>query len=164
METVSTTPKKVFKIILNSADTTSWSGILYNANYPVNMNNIIRDIEDYNKVYGLTFSLKGFEDGGIWDDSYYALRLNLGNKVIPILPTNNQIYSGSLFNNCYQGRTNKFWETRPIDNTPVYYRDIQNINNISFTIWDFQYNRVYVPETTGTVPKNYICVITLTEL
>ncbi len=43
--------KKSFKIFLDSNNTNSWTGNLYNVTYSINLNTIITNSDDLNKYY-----------------------------------------------------------------------------------------------------------------
>ena len=158
-------PKKIFKVNLVSTDTTSWSGALYNASYFVDMKSIVRDIEDYKKAYKMTFSFKGIEDANILTTEIYAIHIDMA-KAVPITQytITNRLYTGMLGQDAWLGRGVGYFSTKPDDNDPVYYTNIQNIDTISIRVFRVNANSQYVPATSGTTPKNYFCQICFEEV
>lgn len=158
-------PKKIYKVNLVSSDTTSWTGVLYNASYLVDMKSIVRDVEDYKKAYKMTFSFKGLEDANILATEIYAIHIDMA-KAVPITQytTTNRLYTGLLSQDAWLGRGIPYFSTKPDDNDPTYYTNIQNIDTISIRVFRVNANTQYVPATTGTTPKNYFCQICFEEV
>lgn len=158
-------PKKIYKVNLLSSDTASWSGSLYNATYTVDMRSIVRDVEDYKKAYKMTFAMKGFEDANILTTEVYAIHIDMS-KAVPItqFSTTNRLYTGILNTDAWFGRGILYWSTKPDDNDPTFYSDIQNIDTISIRVFRVNANAQYVPSTSGTTPKNYFVELAFEEL
>lgn len=164
MDIVKTATKKIFKVNLVSSDTTSFEGGLYNASYIVNMRSIVRDPEDYKKSYKMTFSFKGLEDANILTTEIYAIHIDMAKAVaITQYTTTNRLYTGLLGQDAWLGRGIGYFSTKPDDNDPVLYTDIQNIDRIGIRVFSVNANTNYVPATTGTTPKNYFCQICFEE-
>jgi hypothetical protein len=162
--------KKNFKIILNSFDITSYTTIgnnIYNAVFPVDLKAIIRDPNDYKKSYNLTFSFQSIEDGNISYANTYAVYINM-NKDINTMQNNNNNnfnkYTGILkFESPGSGRSINRFLTAPVDNPPVFYNSIENINQINIRVTNLASNVTYV--SSGTAPiRYYICVLCFTEV
>lgn len=165
MDIVKIAPKKIYKVNLVSSDTTSWSGSLYNASYTVNMRSIVRDVADYGKAYKMTFSFKGFEDANILTTEIYGIHLDMAKAISTTqFTTTNRLYTGILSQSAWLGRGIPYFDTRPDDNDPTYYTDIQNIDNISVRVFRVVANAQYVPSTSATTPKNYFCQIAFEEV
>lgn len=166
-------PKKSFKVNLISADTTSWSGTsLYNhATYPVNMRAIVRDVADYQKKYKMTFKFitGASTTNSVWNDEVFLIELDF-RKGVAIAQNDKSMftYSGNL--NGYMNVTasgtysagNGYFDTKPKDNAPMYLENIQDIDNITLSVYGIEYARYFPPNTTGTL--NYVCVVTFTEV
>lgn len=164
---MNTKPKKSFKINLISADTASWTGTgLYNnATYSVNMRSIVRDPEDYKKKYKMTFTFKSgrITTAGI---GLNIMGLDLDfRKGLPIEQHDKSLYTYSGFINGYivpKGTayltTDIYLNSIPKDNQPVYFDNIQDIDNISVSLVTLQGGAIF----TGTI--NYMIVITFTEI
>jgi hypothetical protein len=158
-------PKKIYKVNLLSSDTTSWTGSLYNATYLVDMKTIVKDIADYGKAYKMTFAMKGFEDANILTTEIYAIHIDMG-KAVPITQfhTTNRLYTGILNADAWFGRGILYFSTKPDDNDPTYYSDIQNIDRINIRVFSVNANAQYVPASSGTQPKNYFLELAFEEL
>lgn len=164
MDIVKTSPKKIFKVNLVSTDTTSWTGSLYNASYLVNMRSIVRDPEDYKKAYKMTFAMKGLEDANILTTEIYAIHIDMA-KAVPITQytQTNRLYTGILSQDAWLGRGIGYFSTKPDDNDPTYYTNIQNIDSIGIRVFNVNANTQYTPATSGTTPKNYFIEIAFEE-
>ena len=166
-------PKKTFKVNLISSDTASWSGTsLYNhATYRINMRSIIRDYEDYKKAYNMTFAFKTGQSttSSIWNDAVFLIELDF-RKGVPIAQKDKSsfTYSGMLNATSYLTATdtytsgNGYFDTKPDDNQPCYMENIQDIDNITLSVWEIQSGRYFPPNNTGTL--DYMCVVTFTEI
>jgi hypothetical protein len=165
-----TKPKKSFKINLISADTASWSGTnsSTNATYRVNMRSIVRDPEDYKKKYKMTFAFKTTRNNTAGAGSFNGTILGLDldfRKDLPIEQNDKSLYTYSGIINGYilpkgtaYSATDTYYKSIPKDNQPVYFQDIQNIDNISISIVNLQ------SFTNFMTSVNYMCVITFTEI
>ena len=75
---------KSFKIVLDSADDTSFTGDEYNANYYIDLSRVIRNKEDYDKSYYMYCTFISTTDTAasqsISSTLLYTLTLNLSNK------------------------------------------------------------------------------------
>lgn len=165
-------PKKTFKINLISSDTSSWSGTsLYNhANYRINMRSIIRDPADYKKAYKMTFKfITGASvSASVWNDETFLIELDF-RKGLPIEQNDKSLftYSGNL--NGYMNITsgtysagNGYFDNKPKDTAPSYMENIQDIDNITLSVWAMQSGRYFPPNSAGTL--NYVCVVCFTEI
>jgi len=166
-------PKKSFKVNLISSDTSSWSGpSLYNhETYPINMRAIIRDPADYKKAYKMTFKFitGASTSASVWNDETFLIELDF-RKGLPIEQNDKSLftYSGNL--NGYMNITstgtytagNGYFDTKPKDNSPVYMENIENIDNITLSVWAMQIGRYFPPNNAGTL--NYVCVVCFTEI
>jgi len=164
MDMIIAKPKKIYKVNLVSTDTTSWSGSLYNATYLVNMRSIVRDVEDYGKAYKMTFAMKGLEDANILTTEIYAIHIDMAKAVaITQYTTSNRLYTGILNQSAWWGRGIGYFDTKPDDNDPTYYTNIQDIDRIGIRVQSVNANTIYSPATSGTTPKNYFIEIAFEE-
>jgi hypothetical protein len=163
---ISNNGKKTYKIILNTFDTTSYTtvgGNFYNSVFPIDLKAIIRDPQDYEKPYFMTFSFQSIEDTNIFYDGAYGIHIDC-NKPINVMQNNNnssnKLYSGVLVAYTAASRTTPRFLTMPYDNDPVYYTDIKNITAIQIRVVSLQTNAVLVPTGSG---KYWIATINFTE-
>jgi hypothetical protein len=173
---ISKNPKKTFKVVCNSFDTTSYStvgGSIYNVIFPVNLKTMILNPADLKKAYKLTFSFQSIEDPNIGYSSSYAIFINT-NKNINTIQTNNNNrynkYTGVLKYVSPAGRSINRFLTSPEDNPPVYYDNIEDINFINIRVTNLNNNLTYVPATPGIQPipnppiRYWVCVLCFTEV
>lgn len=166
-------PKKSFKVNLISADTASWSGTsLYNhATYPINFRSIIRDPEDYQKKYKMTFSFTtgASTSNSVWNDAIFLIELDF--KKASVIAQNDKsvfTYNGNLngeMNITASGTYsagNGYFSTKPRDNTPAYMENLQDIDRVTLSVYEIEYGRYFPPNSTGTL--DYMCIITFTEI
>jgi hypothetical protein len=166
-------PKKSFKVNLISSDTASWSGTsLYNhATYRINMRSIVRDPADYKKAYKMTFKFITGESvsASLWNDEIFLIELAF-RKALPIAQNDKSLftYSGLLngdMNITASGtyaNGNGYFDTKPYDNSPTYFENIQDIDNITLSVWAMQSGRYFPPNNSGTL--NYMCTVCFTEI
>ena len=166
-------PKKSFKINLISSDTSSWSGTsLYNhATYRINMRSIVRDPEDYKKKYKMTFKFitGASTSSSLWNDAIFLIELDF-RKGVAIAQNDKSVftYSGVLSGDMNITSTgtytagNGYFDTKPKDNQPTYMENIQDIDNITLSVYEIEYGRYFPPNSSGTL--NYVCVVTFTEI
>ncbi len=168
---MNTKPKKSFKINLISADTASRTGgVLYDNNtYAVNMRSIIRDPEDYKKTYKMTFKfITGRNSGAILSlltGSSFGIELDF-RKGLPIEQHDKSVATYSGIINGYMLPTStgtydqrqQYLHSRPKDNQPAYFQDIQNIDSITLSVFNTRTTSNYPPN------MNYVCVVTFTEI
>lgn len=166
-------PKKSFKVNLISSDTTSWSGpTLFNhATYRINMRSIVRDPADYKKAYKMTFKfmMAASTSASVWNDETFLIELDF-RKGLPIAQNDKSVFTYSGVLNGYMNITasgtysagNGYFDTKPKDNQPAYFENIQDIDNITLSVWAMQSGRYFPPNSTGT--HNYVCVVTFTEI
>ena len=166
-------PKKSFKVNLISSDTASWSGpSLYNhATYPINMRSIIRDPADYKKAYKMTFKFitGSSTSASVWNDQVFLIELDF-RKGLPIEQNDKSLftYSGKL--NGYMNTTstgtftagNGYFDNKPKDTAPAYMENIQDIDNITLSVWTLSVGRYFPPNNAGLL--NYVCVVCFTEI
>jgi len=159
--------KKTYKIILNTFDTLSYTtpaGNIYNAVFPIDLKAIIRDPEDYAKSYLMTFSFQSVEDSNIFYDDTYGIHIDC-NKAINVMQnnnnSNNKLYSGVLIQYTNAGRTVPRFQTKPEDNDPVYYTDLQNITAIQVRVVRLSTGLTHVPVASN---RYWIAMINFTEV
>lgn len=163
---MNTKPKKSFKINLISADTASWTGTtLYNnATYSVNMMSIVRDPADYKKKYKMTFAFKSSRNTTTAPVTLLAIDLDF-RKGLPIEQNDKSLYTYSGIIDALIPKKgtaytpqDTYLNSIPKNNQPVYFDNIQDIDNISVSVVNLQGGTIF----SGT--QNYMIVITFTEI
>ncbi len=156
---------KSFKIVLDSADDTSFTGDEYNANYYIDLSRVIRNKEDYDKSYYMYCTFISITDTAasqsISSTLLYTLTLNLSNKF-------NNIYQHSNNNLCSfilplqvnpsdngAGAPHVGFLLQDKDQRPIFINNLHNINNINL--------KVFQNGTITNAINYYICTLTFVE-
>jgi hypothetical protein len=164
--------KKSFKIVLNSYDTTSYTGIQTNASYFVDLKNVLRDPQDYEKSWYMTFSLKSVSASSssnqITPTKLFGLSLNFGTALNVYQYKTSQPYTGILsVNNDFTAYTSTacptFFDTKDSDNKPLFIDNLKNITNINFTINDITNGTIHDSINLYMTSNRYICILTFEE-
>lgn len=157
--------KKSFKIVLDSSNTDSFIGTLYNANYYVDLSQVIRKSEDYNKSYYIYCTLISKTDitgnTNIVSTNLYTLTLNMSNKFNNIYQYNNLNCDSFILpvqvnpsDNGAGGAHNGFF-LKDSDQRPLYIENINNITNIQL--------KVFQNGQSTTATADYICILTFVQ-
>jgi|688.fasta_scaffold12371_7 hypothetical protein len=157
--------KKSFKVVLNSSDTNSFIGTLYNANYYVDLSKVIRNKEDYDKSYYVYCTLISNTDitatTNIVSTNLYTLILNMSNKFNNIYQYNNINYDSFILpvqvnpsDNGGGGPHNGFF-LKDTDQRPLYIDNINNLTNIHLKVLQNS------QQTTASAP--YVCILTFVQ-
>ena len=159
--------KKSFKIFLDSNNTNSWTGILYRANYIVDLTQIIQNNDDFFKSYYMYCSFISTADdvtvNSITPNNVYTLHIDMGKGLnvyqfrsikTPsfILPV--QVDPSVL--GVADPDTRFFKQER--DQQPTCINNILNLNTIKIQVINTTTN------TTSASNANYVCVLTFVEV
>lgn len=161
---VKTTPttKKVYTIILASADTASWQGAnAYNATYFLNLNTIM-DNSEQERPYFITFSFSSAQAADITtqgSEGSLLLELDFGGRCFPHITQYSQRYLPCGFISVVQpanSTLDNLCSLRALhgDNSPVYIHSLKGISSI----------RLRLLELNGalfTSTANFICIVSL---
>lgn len=174
--------KKSFKVVLDSnaiGGNLAYSGIQFNATYPVNLLSQV-DPADIDRPYSVqwafrsvsaTASLSGLSMGTI-----YSLYLNFANKPAnSIQPFNPQNYAGILcMNNDFTQytitasttNTPLYFDTKVSDNAPLIVNSLRNLTSINLNVVNTSTNATFNAANNGTVNNAtlYVCVLTFTQI
>lgn len=164
--------KKSFKVVLNSYDTTSYTGIQTNASYFVDLKNVLRDPEDLNKSWYMTFCLKSISaatgSNAINPNKLFSLTLNLGNAINTYQYKNSSPFVGLLnINNDFTAYTTTacptFFDTKDSDNKPMFVDNLKSITNIRLTINDVTNSAIHDATNAKEASNRYLCILTFEE-
>ena len=156
--------KRVYNIILNSQDTTSYTGTRWNAQYFANFANIM-EAEALKSSYLVRFRIKvrptlsttfnplqsitalhlGFSTCG------YNMSNNANTKFAGILT-----YFGEV--NYTNSVTSYYSDTKITDNPPMYIDNLANTNVINLSVFD-----ISSPITFFGSIGHYVCIVTFEE-
>ena len=164
--------KKSFKVVLNSYDTSSYTGIQTNASYFVDLKQVLRDPEDYNKSWYMTYSLKSVSasasNNQITPTKIFSLTLSLGKAINVYQFRNSQPFVGLLtVNNDFTAYTSTacptFFDTKETDNKPIFIDELKNVTNVNLTINDVTNGTIHDPINIYMTSNRYVCILTFEE-
>lgn len=159
--------KKSFKIVLNNINTESYTGNEFNANYGIDLTQIIRDPNDYKKSYYMYCSFYSNADKaaiiGISSANLYTLTIDLQrsnniynfdtqypvNFVLPVIVNPPDDVLNTLAHVSFKLNDN--------DQRPQFVDNILNLNNIRLAIYDDDLTIFNNPAMI------YICTLTFVE-
>ena len=169
----------IYKIVLDSYDTSSFTGTQFNATYYIDFNKFITNQEDFNKPYKLNVSITSI--------SSYTIESEL-------TPTNNLFYYSVDFSKQLT-RTATFSRTRKpitgvlrfennvetyqstvvgtdtgyitkqnikVDDGPFFLNNLKNINNITFQVFKGSDNSNFTP--ANNTKSKYVVILTLEQV
>jgi len=167
-----------YKIILDSNDTGSYTGNQYDANYQINMNELVRDVKDLDKSYELTFQINSISssNSGFSRGVVYAVYIDMEkNTSIYRYNCSKHRFSGLLnfeydylsYSSVTSGANTSYVTpmliaTRPEDNLPVVYKNLRNINSIRFKVVNTYDNSTFLATTDANA--RYVCILNLKEV
>lgn len=164
--------KKSFKVVLNSYDTSSYTGIQTNASYFVDLKTVLRDPEDYDKSWYMTFCLKSVSaltgNNLINPNKLFTLTLSLGQFVNAYQYQNTRPSVGILnITNDFTAYTSTacptFFDTKDSDNKPVFIDNLKNLTNINLTINDITNGTIHDASNIYMTSNRYVCILTFEE-
>jgi len=157
--------KKSFKVVLNSLNLNSFTGTELDADYFIDLKNILRNKEDYEKSYYIycTFITDTNSSTliGLSSTDIYTLILNFSNKCSNIYQYNNNnlisfvlpIQVNPSDNGAGAPHIGLILQDK--DQRPLYIENLYNINNIKLQVLD---NNVI-----STSDLSYVCILTFVE-
>jgi len=164
--------KKSFKVVLNSYDTSNFTGVVTNASYYVDLKTVLRDPKDYEKSWYMTYCLKSISasagTSGINPTKLYGLTINLGKGINTVQNKTALPLVGILnINNDFTAYTSTacptFFDTKDSDNKPTFIDNLKNITNIQVIINDITNGVIHDALGTNANSNKYICILTFEE-
>lgn len=174
--------RTVFKIVLDSYNANSYTGIQHNASYMIDLRKVLPNPADYGKQYYMTTRYEmisgSFATTTLTPENLYYLNINLGKPLAicytgaegGVNPANNVAtlrYTTDLF--YFNGTTSPqygFLSCNPSDNRGIIVNDIKNISSITLTLINATTNEIFNSANGGTTNTNtkYICVLQFEEI
>lgn len=172
---LATKAKKIFKIVLDSNDTTSYNGLQFDAQFPVDLNQIIFDAEDFDKAYEMTVRFVSRSGDPavtlLTMASTYTLHINLGKGISTYKNKNGKPICAVLsLVNDFTAYTSTvappYFDTKDSDNAPIMVPNLRNITNIGLNVIQTSTNATFNASNNATINTNtkYICVLTFKEI
>jgi len=165
---LSSKQKRTFKIFLDSNNTESYDGSLFNATYYVDLTHIIFQDEDFDKQYKMSFNFQSIFNttaiSGFDPKPIYSLHIDMGKGLNIFQYRQVKNPSGLLqISNYVDGANNYYgFNTKETDNLPVLVQNIRNMNMITLNVINTTTNSTLSGINAGTM--NYICVLTFEEI
>jgi hypothetical protein len=152
--------KKSFKIFLDSNNTASWTGVLYKANYYINLTKIIQVNEDFFKSYYMYCSFVSQADSintnNIDPNNVYTLHIDMG-KGLNVFQYNS-IRTPSFILPVQEFNADTRFMLQELEQMPTVIPNILNVNIIQIQVLNTTTNAI----TTSNA--NYVCVLTFVEV
>ena len=172
--------KKSYKIWLDTNATASYSGSQFDARFPVDLNQIIREPWRLKSSYAMTFEFiskaSTFAVGGVTSTNNYSVHIDLGkgtqtmfrytNVRVPagVVRVSND-GSGVFTTTAGVADIPVYFNSRPQDNDPVFINDLLNIFNININLIQAGSGTFNSVDNAGiNTATKYICCINLQEL
>lgn len=167
--------KNQIKVVLDSYNTSSYSGRQFDAVYNLDFNRIVMNQEDLDKPYVMTFSLRSIEASSatntIANTDIYQVALDFGKGINCVYDRNQynivgllQVQNGFT---AYSGTAcPTFLYCTEQDNAGVIVRNLRGISSCRLTVIQSSNNTVFNASNNAGVntASRYVCCITLTEL
>lgn len=174
--------KRSYSVVLDTNITASYSGSQFNANFYVDMNQIVRDASRLKKPHEMTFEFVSrssfFAVSGITSTSVYKLHIDLG-KGTPTIYQYNPVRSPSgivrvssegvgVYVNPAAAASFDipvYFNSRPKDNEPIYISDLTGITTINLALNQSGVG-IFNAADDATINTNtkYVCILTFKEL
>jgi hypothetical protein len=161
--------KKSFKIFLDSNNTASWYGTLYKANYYVDLNQIIKDANDFRKSYNMycTFMSESADNtaNNINSTNVYTIHIDMGKglnvyQYRSIKTPSFLVPVQTILNEAAANQPYTYFNLQDTFQRPTYIDNILNLNVITLNVIDTSTNATFVP---GATVCTYVCVLTFVE-
>jgi len=160
--------KRTFKILLDSDRTNSYTGNQFNANYFIDLKQIITDDNAFDKSYNMycTFRsiAKPINDNGITSNNVYSLHIDMG-RGINVYQYNHSknvsfLVPVSVSNEIATPQT--YFNLTDDLALPVFLQNIRNMNFITLNLINNSNNTTF---TGSGVDANlrYVCMLTFIE-
>ena len=166
----------IYKIILDSYDSVSYSGDQYNSYYFINMNEVIKNPADLDKLYIMDVNITSVSalstESGFNPTILYGYNLDLGKNTNAYQFNNKHLNCSGVLrfeNNFYSyssvtvgGNTTYITPLNiRVDDKDFYIGTLRNINYIKFQVSSIFDNTQFVP--TNVVNSRYNIVLTFRE-
>jgi len=166
----------IYKIILDSYDSNSYSGDQYNAKYYINMNEVIRNVKDLDKSYIMDVKITSVSslstESGFNPTILYGYNIDLGKRTNGYqFNSQHQNCSGHLRfeNNGYAYTSNTIAANTTyvaplnikVDDTDFFIPSLRNIGDIRFRVYSSFDNTQFV--SSDNTKSRYNIVLTFKE-
>lgn len=159
--------KRTFKILLDSNRTNSYEGTQFNANYFINLTQIISDDEAFNKSYYMYATFRSRADtianNSITSNNVYSLHIDMG-KGINVYQYNHSknvsfLVPVSVSNETATPQT--YFNLTDDLSQPVFLQNIRNMNYITLNLINNTTNTTFTGGSDAST--KYVCMLTFIE-
>lgn len=171
--------KKSFKVILDSNNTSSFTGNQFNASFWVDFTKIIQDDSDFDKPYEMSFCFRTISTSAATSTltmgNTYILCIDMGKgfnaysfdtiggltlNPVGILSLSND------FTNYTATQCNIFFDTKNTDNAPTYIPNIRNLTTIKLSVVDSYHGYLFNSTNNAGVnsASKYVCILTFQQV
>ena len=165
--------KRTFKIVLDSNRTNSYEGTQFNANYFINLTQIISDDESFNKSYHMYATFRSRADtianNSITSNNVYSLHIDMGKGIniyqynqsknisflVPVSVSSEIVSAtGIVTAQTYFNLTDNLA-------LPVFIQNIRNMNYITLNLINNTTNATFTGGSDAST--KYVCMLTFIE-
>ena len=161
----------IYKIVLDSTDTTSFIGDKFNASYYIDFNKFITNQEDFDKPYKLYISITSCAafptESGFYTSNLFYYNLDFSK----------QSSHNYIFNNTRRPTTGVLrfdFDTTEhtgsatqlyikVDDGPFYINNLRNVNNINFSVYYGESGSIFTGGSNDALSR-YIIILTLEQI
>lgn len=156
------------KVVLDSNNTTSFSGRQFDAVYTLDFNRIVMKQEDFDRPYLVTFYFRTAESAHatntLTGNDTYQVALDFGKGLNTVYDRNQYNVVGLL--GLSEGITTanaSFAYSTESDNFPFVVKNLRNVNSCRLTVLKSSNNTVFNAADNATINNatKYVCVVTL---
>lgn len=163
--------KRSFKVVLDSYNTSSYTGSQFNANYNVNLLRLLNEESAFDKPYYVYVNFmtksESIANSQITSTNIYSLALQFtgkANQLYQYDQSKNFSFTLPVYNIQDTGGTmHNYIKLIDREQRPMFIQDIRNITNILLQV--YQCNTTSETIFNPTTPDNskYICILTFVE-
>src|ERR1700722_4147495 len=168
MSSIKSELKKTFKVVLDSNQTSSFSGNQFDATFQVNLSQILTEADDYKRPYEMTFAFRSIKGTAtttgldMFNVHLLCIDLNKGFNVY-YYPQNKNVVGILSVSNDFTAYTATvcptFWDCKSSDNDSVLVRDLTGLTSIRLTVYESVAGTIFNVINNPTVNTNtkYVC-------
>lgn len=183
MEVIRNPVKHSFKVWLNVHNTAAWSGTQFNALFQVELNRCVREVWRLGNPWQMRFEFVSaastFAVSTVTNTKIYTLHIDLGKGTPSMYQYNaNRTPSGiirvstdgtGVYTNVAAATAFDIpvaFNSKPLDNDPVYFEDLLNVNTINLNLIDTSAGATFNNADNATINNatKYICCLHFEEV
>lgn len=171
-ETVMIKPKRTFKVFLDTNDTDAYTGKQFNAQFPIDLTQVIRNAEAFSKSYYMTIQfLSRYDTTGvntITQNNVYSLHVDMGRGINVFQNRKVKLPSALVRAQSLVNGANLYtwFDCKPTDNDPMFIENLRDLTSVTINLIDTSTNSTFnnTDDAGINTATKYICVLTFTEV